>query len=229
MATITWIGGTDTDAATAGNWDTGGVPGSVICASLDVSKAATINASGATILMFNDGAYDFTNSYVKINSASDTSLNTSTTGMFASAAARAYMTFTMMSLGTSSSAGLKFDDGVYPNISLNAGSAAYLLPTYLAPNNTYGKVDMSSLTIAANVTASMTGVTVVENDYAKVFHIRGALTIASNSFDMGYSTVHFTGAAHPNPLSIPMERLIYLKPLSTVLLLRLVLMPPIMF
>tara|TARA_R110000824_G_scaffold46305_1_gene133205 strand:- start:601 stop:2073 length:1473 start_codon:yes stop_codon:yes gene_type:complete len=246
MATITWVAGTDTDAAKAANWDTGGVPGSgddvvfgasatkvcawshtaigqvnkiviqaafphtllfqggtVVCASLDVSKAGTVDANSATVLAFGDGAYDFTNSYVKINSATDTSLNTSTTGMFEDAAARANMTFLMAIIGTSSSEGLKFDDGVYPNILLNAGAAAYLLPTYLAPNNTYGKVDMSSLNLTANVTASMTGVTVVENDYAKVFHIRGALTIASNSFDMGYSTVHFTGAAHPSPLSIP--------------------------
>ena len=164
--------------------------GTVVCQSLEVQKAGSIDATSSTNLTFNDAAYDFTNAYVKINSVSDTSLNTATLGMFASTTARNNLVFTMMILGTSSSNGLKFDDGVYPHISLNAGSAAYFFPTYVTPNNTYGKVSMLNLTLAANVSAATTGISIVENDYSKVFQITNIISLTSSIlFIITYITI----------------------------------------
>ena len=51
-------------------------------------------------------------------------------------------------------------------------------------------------------TSSITGVTILEIVYDKVF-VFGAFTCLSNSFDMGFSTVHFKGTSAP--FSLPVD------------------------
>jgi len=162
-------------------------------AGLIIEKAGTIVAAAAFTFAFS-GSLPFTGnieSYVKIDSTNDTTLNTSDLGMFASLNARKNMTFTF---AIPTGVDVIMDDGVYPNLTLNAASGTcFFAMIYGAPFNTYGSVDMLNFNAGSNVQIRKAATTYfpVANDYQKAFKFGGSLTISTDYFYAYRSTTIF--------------------------------------
>ena len=162
-------------------------------AGLIIEKAETIFASAAFTFAFS-GSLPFTGnieSYVKIDSTNDTTLNTSDLGMFGSSNSRTNMTFTF---AIPTGVDVIMDDGVYPNLTLNAASGTcFFAMIYGAPFNTYGLVDILNFNAGNNVEIRKAATTYfpVANDYQKAFKFGGSLTISTNYFYAYRSTVTF--------------------------------------
>jgi hypothetical protein len=162
-------------------------------AGLIIEKAETIFASAAFTFAFS-GALPFTGnieSYVKIDSTNDTTLDTSDLGMFGSSNSRTNMTFTF---AIPTGVDVIMDDGVYPNLTLNAASGTcFFAMIYGAPFNTYGLVDILNFNAGNNVEIRKAATTYfpVANDYQKAFKFGGSLTISTDYFYAYRSTVTF--------------------------------------
>jgi hypothetical protein len=163
-----------------------------------VSAAFTFNFSG-TLPYSGSGAV---NSYIKIDSTTDTTLNTSTTGMFDTAASRANMTFSTSIPNTGK---VVLDDGVYPNMTFLSSGQGFLALIYGTPNNTYGAVEMLNFTAAATaeIRESTGAYYPSANDSNKTFQFGGTLSITSNYFHAYRSEVQFTCAG--TPLVLPVD------------------------
>ena len=105
------------------------------------------------------------------------------------------------------SAKLVFVNGVYPDISIvnPASGTATLSPTFFYGSydatklenrthaTTYAKVRFRNFSIASNVTVSPATKNFL--DYDKWYELAGALSLSSNTFDWGYSTIELMPSA----------------------------------
>ena len=164
-------------------------------AGLIIEKAGTISVTHASGFTFAfSGALPFTGnieSYVKIDSTNDTTLDTSFNGMFVDAASRTGMTFTF---AIPTGVDVIMDDGVYPNLTLNAASGTcYFAMIYGTPFNNYGQVDIRNFTAGNNVEVRKAATTYfpVTNDYQKAFIFNGTLTINTDYFYTYRSSVTY--------------------------------------
>tara|TARA_R100001443_G_scaffold5194_4_gene13876 strand:- start:2582 stop:4789 length:2208 start_codon:yes stop_codon:yes gene_type:complete len=164
-------------------------------AGLIIEKSGAISVTHASGFTFAfSGALPFTGnieSYVKIDSTNDTTLDTSFNGMFVDAASRTGMTFTF---AIPTGVDVIMDDGVYPNLTLNAASGTcFFAMIYGAPFNNYGQVDIRNFTAGNSVEVRKAATTYfpVTNDYQKAFIFNGTLTINTDYFYTYRSSVTY--------------------------------------
>jgi len=162
-------------------------------AGLIIEKTNVLAATAAFTFNFT-GALPFTGnieSYVKIDSSSDSDLDTDVLGVFVNPSSRSNLTYTF---NTADTVDIILDDGVYPNMSFTAASGtSFLALIYGTPFNTYGLVDMLNVTVSASCEVRKASTTYfpVSNDFLKKFKFGGTLTVGSNYWYAYRSTCTF--------------------------------------
>tara|TARA_Y100001938_G_scaffold19526_1_gene24439 strand:+ start:2360 stop:4303 length:1944 start_codon:yes stop_codon:yes gene_type:complete len=216
MATYTWSG--TGNASTTTNWTPNGTPGAsdtvVFGASggncnFDLASVLVISSTGTpsyTVTFANSvsGIKAFTHNFaitagsaINLSFAGTATLSSGTRyidiGSNASITNPQNITYV---IDATSTAGVRFDGGTYPNVDLQKGQMSF---QYSAPTvTTNTTVSFRNLTLGANLnTADQALSPVSPSDEDMVFHITGTLTNNVASFNGGRGKWVFEGAAAP--------------------------------
>lgn len=216
MATYTWSG--TGNASTTTNWTPNGTPGAsdtVVFGdsggncNFDLASVLVISSTGTpsyTVTFANSvsGIKAFTHNFA-ITAGSAINLSFSGTATLASGTryidigSNASITnpqnITYV-IDATSTAGVRFDGGTYPNVDLQKGQMSF---QYSAPTvTTNTTVSFRNLTLGANLnTADQALSPVSPSDEDMIFHITGTLTNNVASFNGGRGKWIFEGAAAP--------------------------------
>ena len=216
MATYTWSG--TGNASTTTNWTPNGTPGAsdtVVfgdsggACNFDLASVLVISSTGTpsyTVTFANSvtGIKAFTHNFA-ITAGSAINLSFSGTATLASGTryidigSNASITnpqnITYV-IDATSTAGVRFDGGTYPNVDLQKGQMSF---QYSAPTvTTNTTVSFRNLTLGANLnTADQALSPVSPSDEDMIFHITGTLTNNVSSFNGGRAKWIFEGAAAP--------------------------------
>jgi len=231
MATIKWLGGTDTASATAANWKGGSVPGANDVALFDNEGLAdcawTLTSSGSltvseiviesnfdhqvilNAIPFVKGLY--LNGILNAGSAGTIVFQHGASPNFFGTYKTYNERFILIDSNASYVGDVTFslEGSASPLTKFDDGNhpivrltGGKFAPDYVAPTSTSGKATFTSFTIASGVNFLPDGA-LVDNDRLKVFSFDAVTMTDATTVDFGLSTVEFTATS--SGIQLPVE------------------------